>query len=682
MSAAPQSATVRNIFVSYALPYANGSIHLGHMVGYTQTDVWVRFQRLRGHNCHYVCAIDAHGTPVMLRAASEGVSPESLVEKMHAEQARDFADFQVAFDNFHSTHTPENRELVERIYTALRDNGHIERRAITQAYDEEKGMFLPDRYVKGTCPRCGTEDQYGDNCENCGATYDPMDLINPKSVMSGTTPVARETEHLFFKLTHFEAMLREWMSESRIEPAIVNKLEEWFADGLKDWNISRDAPYFGFEIPDAPGKYFYVWLDAPIGYLASFLNLARRGNSIDFDAYWNQDAQTEAYHFIGKDIVYFHCLFWPAVLHGAGMRTPTSVCTHGFLTFNKAKMSKSRGTLIGARTYLDHLKPEYLRYYYFAKLGPGIDNFDFNPEDFVARVNADLIGKFVNIASRCSGFIHKLFDGQLADALHDPELFERAVAAGETIAQLYETRRFSQAAREIMALADEANRYIDEHKPWQLAKDEANTVRVQQICTQGLNLFRVLLVYLQPVLPELVQRAADFLDAPCDRWDARSDALLGRRINTYRPLLQRIDTATLDTIVKIERDRYEAQQASAQPDETSALDLAPTIDFDTFSKVDLRVARIAEAESVEGADKLLRLTLDLGGETRQVFAGIKKAYDPATLIGRHTVMVANLAPRKMRFGLSEGMVLAAGPGGDELFILSPDDGAQPGMRVK
>ena len=676
------STTPRKIFVSCALPYANGSIHLGHMVGYTQTDMWVRFQRLRGNECYYVCAIDAHGTPVMLRARSEGITPEALVEKMHGEQAQDFADFQVGFDNFGTTHSKENRELATGIYEALRDNGHIERRTITQAYDETEGMFLPDRFVRGTCPRCGAEDQSGDNCENCSATYDPLDLIDPVSVVTGTTPVARETEHLFFKLPQFEQTLREWMGSGTIDTAVANKLAEWFEDGLQDWNISRDAPYFGFEIPDAPGKFFYVWLDAPIGYLASFKQLADRTEGLDFDEFWKADSDTEAYHFIGKDIVYFHCLFWPAVLKGAGMRMPTSVCTHGFLTFNKTKMSKSRGTLIGARTYLDHLKPEYLRYYYFAKLGPGIDNFDFSPDDFVARVNADLIGKFVNIASRCSGFIHKMFDGELAAQMFDQPLFDRAVAAGDTIAEHYEARRFAQAAREIMGLADEVNRFIDEHKPWQLAKDPEQRDTVHAVCTQGLNQFRILLVYLQPVLPELVARAAEFLNAPIAHWDDRATPLLGHRINQYKPLLQRIDTATLDRIVEIEKERYEALQADAAPASKSPLDLAPQIDFDTFSKVDLRVARIVEAEAVEGADKLLRLVLDLGGETRQVFAGIKSAYAPEDLTGRLTVMVANLAPRKMRFGMSEGMVLAAGPGGDELFVLRPDDGATPGMRVK
>ncbi|MEM6640405.1 MAG: methionine--tRNA ligase, partial [Pseudomonadota bacterium] len=498
----------------------------------------------------------------------------------------------------------------------------------------------------------------------------------------GSTPVARETEHLFFKLTHFESVLRDWMDDGRIDPAVSNKLAEWFADGLKDWNITRDEPYFGFEVPDAPGKYFYVWLDAPIGYLASFKYLADHDATLSFGEYWDADSDTEAYHFIGKDIIYFHCLFWPAVLHGAGLRTPTAVHTHGFLTYNKTKMSKSRGTLIGARTYLDHLKPEYLRYYYFAKLGPGIDNFDFNPDDFVARVNSDLIGKFVNIASRCAGFINKKHDGVLASELHDESLYRQAVDAGDTIAEHYEARRFSQAARDIMAMADLANRYIDEHKPWILAKDPANADLVQAVCTQGLNLFRVLLVYLQPVLPELVARAAAFLNAPCDHWDARQSPLLDHRIAAFKPLLQRIDTATLDKIVEIERAAFEKQKAGDNKATRDGLSLAPTIDFEAFSKIDLRVVRIEKAEAVEGADKLLRLTLDLGGETRQVFAGIKSAYNPAELVGRLTVMVANLAPRKMRFGVSEGMVLAAGPGGSDLYILSPDSGATPGMRVK
>ena len=673
------SDTPRKIFVSHALPYANGSIHLGHMVGYTQSDIWVRYQRMRGHTCHYVCAIDAHGTPVMLRAQKEGIAPEALVERMHAEQTRDFADFQVAFDNFTSTHAAENKTLVEEIYLALRDAGHIESRIITQAYDEQEGMFLPDRYVTGTCPRCATPDQYGDNCENCSATYDPMDLVDPKSVVSGAMPVARETEHLFFKLTHFEQVLRDWMASGSIDSAVANKLAEWFDEGLQDWNISRDKPYFGFQIPGRQDKFFYVWLDAPIGYLASFKQLCER-EGISFDEYWRDDNDTEAYHFIGKDIVYFHCLFWPAVLKGAGLRLPTAVCTHGFLTFNKTKMSKSRGTLIGARTYLDHLRPEYLRYYFFAKLGPGIDNFDFSPDDFVARVNADLIGKFVNIASRCAGFIHKMFDGELAPALHDEALFAEAVSAGDSIAEHYEARRFGQAARDIMALADQANRYIDEHKPWTMAKDPTARDTVQAICTQGLNQFRILLVYLQPVLPELVAQAATFLDADCATWDTGKTPLLGTRIRRYEPLLQRIETGTLDKIVEIEKQKFESENPPVA--QSAALDIAPTIGIDDFSKIDLRVARIVKAGHVDGAKKLLQLTLDLGGEQRNVFAGIKSAYAPEDLEGQLTVMVANLAPRKMRFGVSEGMVLAASGDDDGVFILSPDSGAQPGMRVK
>ncbi|MFK8016274.1 MAG: methionine--tRNA ligase [Gammaproteobacteria bacterium] len=669
----------RKIFVSHALPYANGSIHLGHMVGYTQSDIWVRFQRMRGHECHYVSATDAHGTPVMLRARDEGITPEALITRMQAEQAQDFVDFHVEFDNFTSTHADENKALVEQMYRALREAGHIESRVITQAYDEQEGMFLPDRYVRGTCPRCAAPDQYGDNCENCSATYDPLDLIDPISVVSGATPVARETEHLFFKLTHFEQVLRDWLANDTVDPGVANKLAEWFEDGLKDWNISRDEPYFGFRIPDTEDKYFYVWLDAPIGYLGSFKQLCDR-KGLSFDEYWREDSDTEAYHFIGKDIVYFHCLFWPAVLKGAGMRLPTAVSTHGFLTYNKSKMSKSRGTLIGARTYLDHLRPEYLRYYFFAKLGPSIDNFDFNPDDFVARVNSDLIGKFVNIASRCAGFIHKMFDGELAPALHDEALFSAAVDAGDTIAAHYEARRFGQAARDIMAIADQANRYIDEHKPWTMVKDSEQRAAVQAICTQGLNQFRVLLVYLQPVMPKLVAQAATFLDTDCTTWDARCEPLLGTRIQRYEPLLQRIDSATLAKIVEIEREKFEALNPPTP--ETPALDIAPTIGIDDFTKIDLRVARIVKAQHVDGAKKLLQLTLDLGGEQRNVFAGIKKAYAPEDLEGRLTVMVANLAPRKMRFGMSEGMVLAASGDDDGVFILNPDSGAEPGMRVK
>jgi len=670
----------RKILVTSALPYANGPIHLGHLVEYIQTDIWVRFQKLRGHDCIYVCADDAHGTPIMLRAQSEGITPEKLVERIGKEHRADFADFHIAFDNYHTTHSPENRACAELIYTRLRDAGHIATRTITQAYDPVKQMFLPDRFIKGECPRCGAADQYGDSCEVCGATYTPTDLKNPVSVLSGVTPVEKESVHYFFKLSDFEGTLRFWIDTSHLQEGIAHKLNEWFKCGLQDWDISRDAPYFGFEIPDAPGKYFYVWLDAPIGYMGSFKNLCEKRPDLDFDAYWGKNSEAELYHFIGKDIAYFHTLFWPAMLTGAGFRRPSAVWCHGFLTVNGQKMSKSRGTFVMARTYLNHLAPEYLRYYFAAKLGAGIDDLDLSLEDFRQRVNSDLVGKVVNIASRCAGFIGKHFDGRLSTQLPQPELYQEFIAAGETIAAHYEAREFGQAMRAIMHLADRANQYIDEQKPWVLIKDDTQKPAVQAICTQGLNLFRVLMAYLKPVLPVTAEKAEQFLRIAPLTWNNFETPLLDYTIDRFQPLMTRIEKEQVDAIVE---ESKQGEMPKAAPTGPLAKDpIAETVAYEDFAKVDLRIARIAKAEHVEGADKLLQLTLDLGGETRNVFAGIKSAYRPEDLEGRLTVMVANLAPRKMRFGLSEGMVLAAGPGGKELFILSPDSGAEPGMRVK
>ncbi len=672
----------RSILVTSALPYANGPIHLGHLVEYIQTDIWARFQRARGHECYYVCADDAHGTPIMLRARQEGITPEELIERVGREHRADFADFHIAFDHYGSTHSEENRRLVYAIYEAARDQGHIERRVIRQAYDPEAGLFLPDRFIRGECPRCGAPDQYGDSCEACGATYAPTELKNAVSVISGARPVLKESEHLFFRLGHFEGMLRDWTRSGPVQPEIAHKLDEWFEAGLSDWDISRDAPYFGFEIPDAPGKYFYVWMDAPVGYMASFRQLCDRAG-LDFDRFWGPDATGELHHFIGKDIAYFHTLFWPAMLSVAGFRRPTRVHCHGFLTVNGQKMSKSRGTFIQARTYLEHLDPEYLRYYFAAKLGPGIDDIDLNLDDFRARVNSDLVGKLVNIASRCAGFIVKRFDGRLADALPDADLYRTFVRAGDEIADLYERREFGHAMREIMALADLANQYIDEQKPWVRIKDAATAPAVQGIATQGLNLFRVLVIYLQPVLPRLAERAWQFLRLPPQQWADAAAPLLDRPIERYRALLTRIEEKQTDALLAASREALSA--TAPPPPATGPLaeePIAEQIEFPDFARVDLRVARIVAAEHVPGADKLLRLTLDLGGETRTVFAGIKSAYDPARLVGRLTVMVANLKPRKMRFGVSEGMVLAAGPGGKDLFLLSPDEGAEPGMRIK
>jgi methionyl-tRNA synthetase len=677
----------RTILVTSALPYANGAPHIGHMVEYVQTDIWVRFQKLMGHDCLYVCASDTHGTPTMLKARQEGITPEELIARVGAEQAHDFADFGVGFDNFHTTHSPESRELTEAVYLRLRERGYIRRESIHQAYDEQVQMFLPDRYVRGTCPRCGAKDQYGDACEVCGHTYTPAELIDPVSVLTGTTPVQRESEHLFFRLGAFEEMLRQWTGSGRLQPAVSAKLAEWFDAGLRDWDISRDAPYFGFEIPGEPGKYFYVWLDAPIGYLASFLHLCRR-RGLDFDRYWKPDSDTEVYHFIGKDIVYFHTLFWPAVLHAAGHRTPTAVYAHGFLTVNGQKMSKSRGTFIAARVWLDHLPAEFLRYYFASRLTPGIDDLDLNLDEFSAKINADIVGKLVNIASRCAGFITRGSDGRLAERLPDPALFKEFAAAGARIGAAYDGRDYAAAVREIMLLTDRANFYIDRHKPWLIAKDPARAREVQEICTQGLNLFRVLVQYLKPVMPRLTAGAERFLGATATLWDDAASPLLGTRIEPYEPLATRVDPAAVLRLLAASSENLKpagngllpgASAAPAAPAGASAL---ARISIDEFGRLDLRVARIEAAERVEGADKLLRLTVDLGGERRNVFAGIRAAYDPEQLIGRLAVVVANLEPRKMRFGTSEGMVLAAGPGGEDIFLIAPDQGAAPGMQVK
>ena len=661
--------------VSSALPYANGSIHMGHLVEYIQSDIWARFQKLRGHNCTYVCAADAHGTPIMIKARQEGIAPEALVERVAAEQLADLESFGVAFDNFHSTHSSENEELVTRMYRALRDNDYIYTETIQQAYDETEKMFLPDRFVKGTCPVCKSEDQYGDACEVCGSTYNPSDLIDPVSVLSGTAPVLRDSEHYFFRLSDFGDRLRQWMSDANLHPNITSKLNEWFEAGLQDWDISRDAPYFGFRIPDTEDKYFYVWLDAPVGYLASFLNLCRERGEPDFDAYWREDSEHEVYHFIGKDIVYFHTLFWPAVLEGSGMRKPTSVFAHGFLTVNGKKMSKSRGTFINARTYRDNLDPSCLRYYYAAKLGPGMEDIDLNLEDFVARVNSDLVGKLVNIASRCAGFISKRFDGQLADALDDDGIYAEFRDAAESIAAHYEAREYSKAMRIVMSLADTANRYIEEQKPWVMIKNADQQDAVQAVCTQGLNLFRALMIYLTPVLPAIADEAQTLFGEDAWSWADVDKPRLSTSIQPYKPLLTRVETKQVDMMV--EQSKPKSESSDATPAETDEA----TISIDDFMKVDLRVAKVVAAEAVEGAEKLLQLTLDLGDHQRSVFSGIKAAYNPEDLVGRHVIAVANLAPRKMRFGVSEGMVLASGPGGSDIFLLSIDDGAKPGMRV-
>ncbi len=718
----------RTILVTSALPYANGPIHLGHLVEYIQTDIWVRFQKMRGQRCIYVCAEDAHGTPIMVRAQNEGVSPEALVERFGVEHRADFADFAIAFDNYHTTHSEENRALANLIYERLKAGGHITARTIEQAFDPVKNLFLPDRFIKGECPRCGAPDQYGDSCEVCGATYSPTDLKNPVSVLSGAKPIYKESEHYFFKLQDFEPILREWMRSGSLQPEVVNKLEEWFAEGLREWDISRDAPYFGFEIPGAKGKYFYVWLDAPIGYMASFQNLCARTPGLDFDAFWGERSSAELYHFIGKDILYFHALFWPAMLTGAGFRKPSAIFVHGFLTVNGQKMSKSRGTFITARTYLDHLPPEYLRYYFTAKLGPTVEDIDLNLEDFIARVNSDLVGKYVNIASRCAGFITKSFGGRLASTLPkvDPTPYVKQVAEeevkrelaenpktteagvgvaakghairerydprdffdwfrneGEIIAEAYERREYSRALRLIMELADIANRYIDDKKPWELAKDPTRASALHAVSSIAINLFRLLTLYLKPVLPATAARVEQFLNVAPLTWADAATPLTDHTINPYQHLAARVDPKAVQAMLEASKEGLKVSENQTTAVRT-AEPIKPEISIDDFGKLDLRIARIIKAERVDGADKLLRLTVDVGeGKMRNVFAGIREAYaDPKTLEGRLTVVVANLAPRKMRFGVSEGMVLAAGPGGKDLWLIAPDAGAPPGSRVK
>lgn len=685
----PENIPVRKILVTSALPYANGSIHLGHLVEYIQTDIWVRFQKMQGHTVHYVCADDTHGTPIMLRAEKEGITPEALIANVHKEHSADFAEFLVEFDNYYSTNAPENKELSQDIYNKLKAAEKISTKTIEQFYDPVKNMFLPDRFIKGECPKCHAKDQYGDSCEVCGATYNPTELINAYSAVSGAAPVRKETEHYFFKLSECEDFLKEWTRSGTLQGEAANKMGEWFESGLNDWDISRDAPYFGFEIPDAPGKYFYVWLDAPIGYMASFKKLCS-DTGLDFGEYWNKDSSTELYHFIGKDILYFHALFWPATLEFSGYRKPTKIFSHGFLTVNGEKMSKSRGTFITARSYLDHIKnPEYLRYYYAAKLNSTMEDIDLSLDDFVARVNSDLVGKYINIASRTAGFINKRFDGKLLSTSKHPVIDELKDAAKD-IADAYEAREYGKALREIMRLADLANADVAEAAPWVKAK-QAGDAAAQELhldCSAALEMFRLLSLYLKPVLPKLVSEVEAFLNIAPLTWGSVADSIAnGHQINAYEHLITRIDPKLIEAMTEANKENLVATPQVAAPIAVqavaSALPEAEHISIDDFTKVDLRIAKIVNAEHVEGAEKLLKLTLDIGEETtRQVFAGIKSAYEPATLVGRLTVMVANLAPRKMKFGMSEGMVLAASDERGGPFILSPDVGAQLGMRVK
>ena len=677
----------RKILVTSALPYANGDIHLGHLMEAIQTDIWVRLQKLRGHDCVWVCADDAHGTAIMLSAEAQGITPQQLIDQVNQQHQKDFADFFIGYDNFYTTHSEENRHFSESMYKAMDANGHIKRRAIKQLFDPEKNLFLADRYIVGTCPKCKTEDQYGDNCEACGSTYNPSELINPRSAISGAVPVEKESEHFFFDLPAFKDMLQQWTRSGALQDQVANKLSEWLDEELQQWDISRDAPYFGFEIPGAPGKYFYVWVDAPIGYMASFKNYCDR-EGVDFDSYWQTDSDAELYHFIGKDIINFHTLFWPAVLTSSGYRTPTAVFAHGFLTVDGTKMSKSRGTFVNARTYLDHLNPEYLRYYLAAKLSAGIDDLDLNLEDFALRVNSDLVGKVVNIASRCAGFINKGFEGRLAEQPDNLELLQGIQSIKAEVTAHFESREYGKAIRLIMAQADRANQYINDKEPWVIAKTDKQSAELQAICSTGINAFRLLLCYLKPVLPAMTEKAEAFLNVEPLQWDDVDHLLTGHRLNKFQPLITRVETDKIQAMIDATQKAYAAQQENvASKAAAAATGFEPEIGFDDFAKIDLRVARILEAEHVEGADKLLTLKLDLGPDqngdpiTRQVFSGIKLAYQPAELVGKLTVVVANLQPRKMKFGLSEGMILAAGPGGKEIWLIAPDAGAEPGLRV-
>jgi methionyl-tRNA synthetase len=677
----------RRILVTSALPYANGPLHLGHMLEQIQTDIWVRFQQSQGNECYYICADDAHGTAIMLKAQALGITPEQLIEQVREQHERDSRGFLVNFDHFYSTHSDENRYWSERIYGALRDSGQIVKRNIVQAFDPEKGLFLADRFIKGTCPKCKTSDQYGDNCESCGATYTPNDLIDPVSALSGAKPVQKESEHYFLDLAQSSELLTDWINSGRLQSQVANKLREWLDAGLQSWDISRDAPYFGFEIPDAPGKYFYVWLDAPIGYIASFDNFSKQ-NNLDFESFWFDGKATELYHFIGKDIINFHGLFWPAMLNAAGLRAPSAIYAHGFLTVNGTKMSKSRGTFINASNYLSHLAPEYLRYYFAAKLGPSVDDIDLNLEDFVQRVNSDVVGKIVNIASRCAGFLKKRFDNTLAAEQEAPELLSDLLDARRSIAAHFEGRDYNRAIREVIALADKVNQFIDEKQPWVLAKDETNNAQVHRVCSDGVQAFRILVSYLAPVLPEMAAKSEHFLNTKLTFANLDAGLLTaGHQLEPFSPLMQRIEMSAVEAMIEAEKAAAATQAPikDTPKAELSASDhppIAEQIDFDTFAKVDLRVADIIAAEEVEGADKLLRLTVSLGDSERTIIAGIKSAYSAAQLVGRQIVVVANLAPRKMRFGISEGMALAAGPGGSDIFLLAPDSGATAGMQVK
>lgn len=670
----------RKMLVTCALPYANGPIHLGHMLEHIQADIWVRFQRMRGNKTYFVCADDAHGTPIMLKAQQMGISPEALIADVQQKHQADFSGFNISFDNYHSTHSDENRTFAEMVYNRLKAKGFIAQRTISQLFDPEKQMFLPDRFVKGTCPKCHAQDQYGDNCEVCSATYSPAELINPVSTVSGATPVLKDSEHYFFDLPAFESMLKEWIGSGALPTEVANKMREWFESGLQQWDISRDAPYFGFKIPDTENKYFYVWLDAPIGYMASFKNYCDKHPQVDFNEFWQKDSTAELYHFIGKDIVYFHSLFWPAMLDGADLRKPNGVFVHGYITVDGEKMSKSRGTFIQAKTYLDHLDPEYLRYYYAAKSSPSINDIDLNLQDFAQRVNTDVVNKLVNLASRNAGFIQKRFDGKLADNLEDEALFAEVANASAQIAEFYENREFGKAVRKIMALTDKANQYIDQKAPWVMAKDPEQTAQLHAVASMGIQLFRTLMGYLKPVLPALAERSEAFLQDEL-RWDNLTQPLLGHQIAPFKALFQRLDPKKIEVML----DASKVANAAEQPAKAASApveDIAPEISIDDFAKVDMRVGKILECSDLEGSKKLLKFILDVGnGETRQIFSGIKAYYpEPEKLVGKNVIFIANLTPRKMKFGVSEGMILSAASG-EKLFLLETDQNAAPGSQV-
>lgn len=682
----------RKILVTSALPYANGSIHLGHMVEHIQTDVWVRFQKLRGNECHYCCADDTHGTPVMLAAQKQGIAPEDMIAKVREEHLADFTGFNIGYDNYYSTHSPENKQFSQDIYRALKTGGKIESRVIEQLFDPEKQMFLPDRFVKGECPKCHAQDQYGDNCEVCGTTYSPTELINPYSAVSGVKPELRESEHFFFKLGECADFLKAWTSgnnphdgKPHLQAEALNKMKEWLGEGeettLSDWDISRDAPYFGFEIPDAPGKYFYVWLDAPVGYMASFKNLCGR-IGVDFDEYFKADSQTEMYHFIGKDILYFHALFWPAMLHFSGHRAPTGVYAHGFLTVDGQKMSKSRGTFITAKSYLEQgLNPEWMRYYIAAKLNSKIEDIDLNLQDFISRVNSDLVGKYVNIAARASGFIAKRFEGRLKDVA-DSELLAKLTAQSEAIAECYESREYARALRDIMALADNVNEYVDANKPWELAKQEGQYARLHEVCSELINAFTMLTAYLAPVLPKVAENAAKFLNLEAITWANTRKTLGEHAINKYEHLMQRVEQKQVDDLIEANKQSI-AAAAAPVAEESKYEKVAEQASFDDFMKIDMRVAKVLNCEAVEGSTKLLKFDLDFGFEKRIIFSGIAASYpNPAELNGRMVIAVANFAPRKMaKFGVSEGMILSAATADGKLKLLDVDTGAQPGDKI-